>query len=212
MRTRLLTVVSLALGLMALALPARAAGAETRHVQFQGLTAQAEFSSTQGCVRTRAYVLATDGRVKTDPGGPEAASGAEVYLFQEDVCTQTRLLGGFGFVELAPDAFQIDKEFTAATLTATIEWSDFESGTSFPVHISMRWTGFGDTFSDDERYRREDPPGVWVNFHLNGTFRQATASGTVSDGTTNFTPEPALLTGNTRLGLIKVGEVDITHQ
>ena len=50
-----------------------------------------------------------------------------------------------------------------------------------------------------------------MNFHLDGTFRQATASGTVSDGTTNFTPEPALLTGNTRLGSIKVGEVDIIH-
>jgi hypothetical protein len=212
MRTRLLTVVGLALVLLALALPARAAGAETLHVKFKGLTAQAEFSSTQGCVQTDVYVLASDGEFKTDPGGPAAASVAEVYLFQTDICTQTRLLGGFGFAELAPDAFQIDEEFTAATLTATIEWSDFESGTSFPVHISMRWTGFGDTFSRDERYRREDPPGVWVNFHLNGTFRQATASGTVSDGTTNFTPEPALLTEGTRLGSIKVGEVDIIRQ
>ena len=181
-------------------------------MKFKGQTAQAEFSSTQGCVRTVVYILATDGRAKTDPGGPEAASGAEVYLFQTDVCTQTRLLGGSGFSERAPDAFQIDKQFTAATLTATIEWSDFESGTSFPVHISMRWTGFGDTFSDDERYRQEDPPGVWVNFHLDGTFRQATASGTASDGTTNFTPEPALLTGNIRLGSTEVGEVDIIRQ
>jgi hypothetical protein len=51
-----------------------------------------------------------------------------------------------------------------------------------------------------------------VNFHLDGTFRQATASGTVSDGTSNFTPEPALLTEGTRLGSIKVGEVDIIRQ
>ncbi len=112
---------------------------------------------------------------------------------------------------MAPDDFQIDGQFTAATLTATIEVSDSTCGTSFPVHVSVSWTGFGDTFSQDDRFHVKTP-GSKVNFHLDGTFRQATASGTVSDGTTDFTPEPALLTGNTRLGSIKVGEVDIIHQ
>ncbi len=211
MRTRLLTVVSLALVLMALAVPARAAGSETLHVKFQGHTAQAEFSSINGCVQTVVYVLATDGRFKTDPGGPEAASGGEVYVSQEDVCTQTQLVDAFGFADLAPDDFQIDGQFTAATLTATIEVSDSTSGTSFPVHVSVSWTGFGDTFSQDNRFHLK-APGSKVNFHMDGTFRQATASGTVSDGTTNLTPEPALLTGNTRLGSIRVGEVDIIHE
>jgi hypothetical protein len=212
MRTRLLTVVSLSLVLLALALPARAARAETLHVTFQGQTAQAEFSSTQGCVQTVVYVLASDGRFKTDPGGPEAASGGEVYVLQDEVCTHTRLVDAFGFAALAPDEFQIDGQLTAARLTATIQVSDRTSGTSFPVHVSVRWTGFGDTFSRDERYRRDEEPGVWVNFHLNGTFRQASASGTVADGATNLTPEPALLTEGTRLGSIKVGEVDIVYQ
>jgi len=211
MRTRLLTVTSLVLVLMAIVLPARADGAQTLHVNFKGQTAQAEFSSTQGCIQTVVYVLATDGRFKTDPGGPEAASGAESYIFQSDVCTQTQLLAAYGFAVLAPDEFQIDQQFTAASLTATIEVSDDVSGTSFPVAVSVRWTGFGDTFSQDNRFHLKEP-GLKVNFHLDGTFREATASGTVSNGTTNFTPEPALLTGNTRLGSIRVGEVDIIHQ
>src|SRR6266508_4576743 len=108
MRTRLLTVVSLALVLMALALPVRAAGAETLHIKFKGQTAQAEFLSTEGCVQTRVRVLASDGEFKTDPGGPAAASAGEVYLFQNDLCTQTRIFGGFGFAMLEPDEFQID--------------------------------------------------------------------------------------------------------
>jgi hypothetical protein len=41
-----------------------------------------------------------------------------------------------------------------------------------------------------------------------GTFRDATASGTVSDGTTNFTPEPAVFAD---MGSVKQGEVDIIH-
>lgn len=113
---------------------------------------------------------------------------------------------------LAPDEFQIDEQLTAASLAATIEVSDFVSGTSFPVHVSVRWTGYGDTFSDDDRFHAKTP-GSKVNFHLDGTFRQATASGIGSDGTTNFTPEPALVTtGIARLGAIKVVEVDIIHQ
>jgi hypothetical protein len=211
MRTRLLTVVSLALILMALALPVRAAGAETQHVSFKGQTAQAEFSSTEGCVLTVVYVLATDGRVKLDPGGPEAASGAETYISQFDVCTQTQLLAAYGFAVLAPEKFQIDEQFTAATLTATIEVSDVVSGTSIPVDVSVSWTGFGDTFSEDDRFHLK-APGFKLNFHLDGTFRAATASGTVSDGVTSFAPEPALLTGNTRLGSIRVGETEIIHE
>jgi hypothetical protein len=211
MRTRLLAVTSLAVVLMALAVPARAAGAETLHVSFKGQTAQAEFSATQRCVQTVVYVLASDGRFKTDPGGPEAASGAEIYIFGFDVCTQTQLLAAFGFAVLAPDEFQIDEQFTAASLATTIEVSDDVSGTSFPVAVSVSWTGFGDTFSQDDRFHLKEP-GLKVNFHLDGTFREATASGTVTDGTTNLTPEPALVTGNTRLGSIRVGEVDIIHQ
>src|SRR5215218_998067 len=114
MRTRLLAIASLALVLMAHALPVRAAGAETVHVKFKGLTAQAEFISTEGCVQTRVRVLASDGEFKTDPGGPAAASAGEVYLFQNDLCTQTTIFDGFGFAMLEPDEFQIDEEFTEA--------------------------------------------------------------------------------------------------
>jgi hypothetical protein len=210
MRTRLLAFASLALVPMALAVPA-GAGAETLHVKYQGLTAQAAFSSTQGCVQTIVYVLASDGRVKIDPGGPEAASGNTVFIYQTDVCTQTQLVDAHGHAFLTPDEFQIDDAFSAATLTATVEVSDTITGRSFPVHVSASWTGFGDTFSIDERYRDEPAPGTWVNFHLNGTARQATAIGTVLDGTTNLTPEPAIVDVGTRLGSIKTGQVDVVR-
>jgi len=208
MRTRLLTVASLAVVLMALALPVRAAGAETLHVNFKGQTAQAEFSSTHGCVQTVVYVLASDGRFKTDPGGPEAASGAESYIFQSDVCTQTQLLAAYGFAVLAPSEFQIDQQFTAATLTATIEVFDFVSGTSFPVDVDVSWTGFGDTFTVKDRFHQR-APGFKANFRFDGTFRDATAAGTVTDGTTNFTPEPAVFA---QLGSVRQGEVVIIHE
>jgi hypothetical protein len=210
MRKRLLTAIGIAVVLMALALPVRAAGAETLHVKFKGQTAQAEFISTEGCVQTVVRVLASDGEFKTDPGGPAAASAGEVYLFQNDLCTQTTIFDGFGFAMLEPDEFQIDEEFTEATLTMTIEVSDDTAGRTIPLDVSVAWNGYGDTFTDDTRFR-ESTPGLRVNFHLDGIFREATASGTVTDGTTNLTPEPARTGYGTRLGFIKVGEVDITY-
>jgi hypothetical protein len=209
MRTRLLAVASLAFVLMALTLPARAAPAETLHFSFKGQFAEALFSSTDpsGCVVTEVFVAADDGRVKTGPGMPEVESVAFIFISQFDVCTQTQLLAADGFAVLAPDAFQIDRQLTAATLTATIEVFDFVSGTSFPVEVNVSWTGFGDTFSVKDRFHLK-APGFKVNSRFDGTFRDATASGTVTDGTTNFTPEPAVFAD---MGSVKQGEVDIIH-
>jgi hypothetical protein len=44
---------------------------------------------------------------------------------------------------------------------------------------------------------------------FDGTARSADASGTISDGTTNFSPQPA--TGAV-LSSVKRGELDVTHQ
>ena len=75
MRTRLLLFVSLAVVLMALAVPARTAGAETLHVSFDGLTAEASFSSAapSGCVSTEVFVFADDGHFRTGTGRLEKA-------------------------------------------------------------------------------------------------------------------------------------------
>jgi hypothetical protein len=51
-------------------------------------------------------------------------------------------------------------------------------------------------------------PGFKVLKRFDGTGRPAAASSTVSDGTTNFTPEPALVA---ELGSIRQGELDIIH-
>ncbi len=208
MRTRLLAVVSLAFVLMALALPARAAGAETLHFSFQGQTADAFFSSTQACVVTDVGVFAVDGRVKTGPGRPAVESTASIFISQFDVCTGTQLLAADGFAVLAPGEFQIEEQLTAATLTATIEVFDFVSGTSFPVDVNVSWTGFGDTFTIKERFHQRSP-GFRANFRMDGTFREATAAGTVTDGTTNYTPEPAVFA---QLGSVRKGEVVIIHE
>jgi hypothetical protein len=210
MRTRMLLVVSLALVLLALALPARAAGAETLHLSFDGLTADASFDSQDpsGCVGTFASVTADDGHFRTGTGRLEKASTATIVVSQFDDCTGTLLFAAEGFAVLAPGEFQIDDKLTAATLTATIEVFDFVSGASFPLDVNVSWIGVGDPFTSKDRFHQTFP-GFKVLKRFDGTARTASASGTVSDGTTNFTPEPASFA---TLASVRRGELDITHQ
>jgi hypothetical protein len=206
-RTRLLAVASLTVLVLALALPAGAAPAETLHFSFKGRLAEAFFSSTDasGCVLTEVYVAADDGRVKIDPGGAEAESAAVIFISQFDTCTGTQLGAAEGTALLAPGAFQIDKELTAATLSATIEVFDSVSDTSFPVQVNVSWTGVGDTTREKQRSHLT-APGFKSIIRVDGTSREATASGTVTDGTTNFTPGPAVFA---ELHSSKLGSVDI---
>jgi hypothetical protein len=212
MRTRLLLVVSLALALMALAVPARAAGTETQHFSLDGLFADAFFSSTDpsGCVSTVVDLLANDGRSRIGSGQPTVGARAIIIVAQFDNCTQTLLLAADGSAVLGPGELQIDNKLTTATLTATVEVFDVVSGASFPVDVNVSWTGVGGTTST-RTHTRQTLPGFKVNERFESTFREAIASGTVSDGTTNFTPQPAP-PGDAHLASVKQGEVDITRQ
>jgi hypothetical protein len=185
------------------------AASETSHVSFQGQTANAFFSSTDpgGCVVTSVFVFANDGRTKTGPGGPLAESFALVAVSQFNQCTDTQLLSAEGSAALAADDFQMDSRLTAATLDSRIELFDFVSGTSFPVDISLTWTGSGDT-STEKSHNLINAPGLKINSFGSGLRRGGTATGTVTAGTTNFTPEPSIFV---ELLSVKSGEVRITH-
>ena len=186
---RFMLAVTLLLSLLVTALPAHAVGAETLHLSFKGQYAQAGFQTvdSSGCIKTFVTVIAEDGRIK-QAGPPEATLRAMVDLFQLDSCSGTLLRSAFGLATLTADQFQIDKKLNAATLNATIEVTDVRFSNTFPVDVSVSWTGSGDIV------HLKDP--------VHGTSRNATASGTVSDGTTNFTPQPAVSAemGSTKRG------------
>ena len=164
-------ILALALSALVVLTPASSAGAETLHRTFKGKFADAEFLSTDpsGCVVTEVILTAVDGRI-TGPGGVVVGSEAFVAIDQEDVCTDTTLVFEEGVADLAPREFRVSGRLKKATLGTTIE---LEQG-GF-VEVSMTWTGTGDLVQE-----------------INGFSREATASGTVSVGTTNFTPEPAV--------------------
>lgn len=195
---------------VALALPCRSLAIthQTSHFKFTGLTADASFESfdTSGCVFTTAFLTATNGR-NLMPGGPQANSAVFVSLSQFDVCSLTDLLEASGFASLPAGGFQIDKKLTSATLNTSVDVFDFVSSTSFTVEISLSWTGTGGlTVSRVHNLLRQ--AGLRINASSVGTARQATASGSVTGGGTNYSPLPSSFAD---LNDSKLGELDVSH-
>ena len=55
---------------------------------------------------------------------------------------------------------------------------------------TLKWTGVGE-MNEYHRHQNYSPfPGCHINQQIWEQYRSASVSGTVSDGTTNFTPEP----------------------
>jgi hypothetical protein len=205
---RLFLTLALALSALVTATPASSAGAETTHFSFKGAVAEAAFSSVDpsGCVVTDLFLFGLDGR-RREGGDLVRESMAGMSIRKVDVCTDTQLVIAGGSSPVPAPAFQIDSRLRAATLNATLEVFDFVSLTSFPVEVSVSWTGTG-AIRREKQHFQVKRPGLKANFRFDGLTRDATASGTVSDGTTNFTPEPAVFAD---MYSVKTGEVVIRH-
>ena len=200
-----LFVLILALALSVGVAPA-AARAETFHFSTRGLTAYANFYRVDdsGCIETYADLNATDGKVK-QTGKPEMISEMFVYLYQVDFCTGEWLLEAFGYASLAPDDFVIDKGFNSATLRAEISVYDYVSGSEFPLSVDISLATTGGVYQQKYHAQYRSPEFKY-NYRFMGTFREATAAGSVYGAGIEFAPWPS---SYAELANVKSGEVDI---
>jgi hypothetical protein len=182
-------VAALVLTLPALTLPAStlAAGSTVSSVSFKGQTADAYFQSRDGCVQTSVGVFAVDGHVKQKGSKTVVNSFANVFIDVFNVCTGTLHLSAFGEAELAPGDFAVSSTLSTASLTTSNEVFDYVSRTAFTVNIDLDWTGVGSTFREKGRFSFKTP-GFRISERFDRTSRNATATGTVSDGCPNYTP------------------------
>ena len=178
---------------------AHAAGSGSTTVfRFQAKTAFADFDSfsPDGCIETF---------VEVDGTQSGTSSEADVFIGQFNNCTQTQLLGAFG--STSTPNFQVGGKLASASLSATISVCCDVSGNTFSVSVSMSWTATGALSHEIGSFHFQTKNFI-ENFHFNDDFRDASASGTVSDGTTNFTPSPSVFA---QIASFKSGEVDISH-
>ena len=205
---KLRTSTILGLLLVPLLVPAPAGAAETYHFSSRGQFADAYFRSTDpsGCVETIVSVAAVDRLVKVDGSPATRESWVLVTIVQRDVCTGTLLIGAVGMADLASEQFRVERLDTAA-LNASIAVDDVVSGVSFAVEIALAWQATADPVRFREHVLVHEPGGL-ANARVDCTGalctgRGGTVVGTVTDGATDFTPEP----GTGALGTAKEGEV-----
>jgi hypothetical protein len=190
--------------------PSSVAHAETLHFAFMGRSAGAFFTSLDqtGCVVTQVGISARDGKVKSGTGGFEQQVSATIFIDIFDTCTGQQLRAGFGEPMLTAGQFRIEG-FDSASLNAEIELFDFLSSAPFRVNVSLAWRGVGDTITADKFREHFKSPNFSYNAQSSGTFRTAVASGTVTYGTTNFTPT---LSESAQLSAVKSSIVYIIHE
>jgi hypothetical protein len=180
---------------------AHAASGTTTQFKFHGLSAQANFDNTDGCIETFVFV---DGFQNTV--NKQTFSGADVFIGKVNNCTNTSLLNASGGTD--SPSFQIDQELLSASLSATIPVTDSVSGNTFLVSVNMTWTSTS-AIGHQNATSHYHTKGFTINSHSNADFRDAIASGTVSDGTTNYTPSGTL--SFAQIASTKSVDVTITH-
>ena len=161
--------------------------------KFKGRSASAFFESidASGCIITGGSVFVSQQVFHNPPGGGIPSAEVFIDLFQFDFCTDTPLLSASGNAPLAKPDFQVDGTLASAALNATVNMFDFVLSSSFDVTVDLNWTATSSLGHQNSRFNVTFQ-GCHENLHTNSAFRFAEASGSISDGTTNFTPLPSL--------------------
>jgi hypothetical protein len=174
---------------------------------FRGSTADAYFSSTDssGCMFTDVYIFASAERLHDPPGPPTPSATASVSIYQYDSCSGVQLMAAYGGATLPKEDLRMATQLNSATLNTNIAVFDYVSGNTLNVSLDLNWTATGAPVNQKDHYHLR-APGFVQNVQYSGTFRPAQASGSVSDGVTNFTPNSALY-GD--LASVKSGSVTV---
>jgi hypothetical protein len=153
-----------------------------------GSEAHASFSSESGGVQTFTFVDAHDESF-SGPGGSFEGSFVFIDITQFDPGTNvTRSF--VGDAELAPNQFQVSGDLSLATLDAEVTVCERRGTECLDLTVDITWSGTGQTRTASGK-SKTSINGCRIHSTFSNPFRDATATGTVSDGTTNYTPDPS---------------------
>ena len=164
---------------------AHAASGNTIVFKGHGLHVESGFDYINGSIETTVYVDAFQNKVHN-----QIVSTADVFIGQVDLLTNKTIMDASGGT--SSPTFQIDKTLLSASLGAIMPVFDNQTGQKlFDVTVNMTWTSTSDIYHQNftQHYHTQ---GFTINSHSNADIRDATASGTVFDGTTNYTPSPSI--------------------
>jgi hypothetical protein len=187
-------LVSLGALILAPTAVADAASSKVSVVNLRGPLVNALFTSfdPSGCIETDTFVTANVPSYQQLPGPPVTSVVAGVSIFEYDSCTDTTILQATGDTEAFPaGALEVSKQLDRATLTGTLTLTNIDTNATFDVDINVAWIGTSAIRRDDVNSNDFYGGGCHVLNRWKGSGRTATASGSVSDGITNYTSVPA---------------------
>ena len=173
---------------------ANASSTNATILDIQGPLVDAAFSWTDpsGCIETDVFVNANE-EVAHQSVEAFSQGYAAVSIFQEDMCTFTVLFSAYGEkTSLQPGEMVVSNQLDRATLDTTIPVVDDASGASIPLSVDLTWVGTSAIHRNHSSSNELLYDRCRIVDHWKGTGRDADASGTISDGVTNFAPPGSL--------------------
>lgn len=141
-----------------------------------------------GCIVTDTFVTANRPTDQQLPGAGTTTGIAAVDVYRYDACTGDGLLQLNGETDaLALGDFWVSNQLDQARLHTTIAATNLDSGAMVSLAIDVSFVGTS-AITRNHSNTNEVYPGCHVLNRWKGSGRQATASGTVSDGATSFVP------------------------
>lgn len=186
-----LTILSLGVLVLSPWSVASAASGQVEIENLRGPLVNAWFSATDpsGCIETDTFVTANQPTDQQLPGHGTTMGVGGVSVFQYDSCTDTTLLQAVGQTDaLGADDLHISNQLDWARLVTTITVENIDTGDEFDVDVDVAWVGISDITRVHSNTNDIYPGGCHVLDRWKGSGREADASGSVSDGVTNFTP------------------------
>lgn len=185
------------------------AGTVVAHFEVKGPVADAEFFSVDstGCIFTSVEINPVSQVTRTPPAPQIFQPEVFVNITQFNNCTQTPLFSVTDKFSLTDSNFQVAKKLESATLNTTISTVNLVTQTPVNISINLSWTCTTSITQSNFHDHSSSLTSV-ENIHISGTICfSATVSGTVSDMSTNFTPENSNLFGF--MSDTHTGQIDI---
>ena len=160
--------------------------------QITGTSALATFSHLDetGCVWTDVYVSASLGTVFDSFSKRNTVRNVTVVVSMYDVCLGVLTNSIAGHLSEDNFLFEIDHKLGWARLIALVPTCDMVSTNCFDLLVVMEWWATGSA-THEVVTLVEHVPGYLLTIHANGDLQGAFASGSVTSGDWNMTPNPS---------------------
>ena len=156
-------------------------------------TADADFVSydPSGCISSEVFVFLRKGKTKGESKDAAKAKVA-VTIFQTNDCEDRTLLEARGNAKLKGREVSVDPQLGMVKLDARVRMLDAVSKKPFAAHLTLTWAAVDEPIVANTRFDVEAPGRIGKRARpVARTIRLAEARGRISNGETNFIPEPA---------------------